>query len=142
MLKDTEAADSPVEYTCTGTETSPKEIVAVPIERTGMRPSPGGTVGSTRDAPRITPGHGPRQFARERVNPAMRLPPGRQPTRSLQRRRQGQRDMRRPGPIKLHLPGGLYGELVAAEAGHEIQTHFDSCRNPGGRHDVAGIDPA
>jgi hypothetical protein len=36
MLKDTLARDSDEEYTWTGTETRPKEIVAVPVERTGI----------------------------------------------------------------------------------------------------------
>jgi hypothetical protein len=36
MLKDTLALDSDDEKMLTGTETSPKEIVAVPIERAGM----------------------------------------------------------------------------------------------------------
>jgi hypothetical protein len=36
MLNDTLALDSDDEYRLTGTETRPKEMVAVPIERAGM----------------------------------------------------------------------------------------------------------
>jgi len=37
MLKETLVFDSDDEYRLTGTETRPKEIVAVPIERAGIR---------------------------------------------------------------------------------------------------------
>jgi hypothetical protein len=37
MLKETLAFDSADEYTWTGTETRPKEIVAVPMDRAGIR---------------------------------------------------------------------------------------------------------
>jgi len=36
MLNETLAADSDDEYTCTGTETSPKDMVAVLMDRAGI----------------------------------------------------------------------------------------------------------
>jgi hypothetical protein len=59
MLNDTLVFDSDEEYMWMGTETSPKEIVAVPIDRAGIGEAVRGIGVLRLTGPRVRPSAGP-----------------------------------------------------------------------------------